>query len=214
MVRLACREARSSPRSVAARPAVPQVAVLCAGGELVVFDTRTGKEVYHDNTGEASVTARSPRVAYTADGATLVCLTAADTIHVYNAATGRPRDRVIRPGADGSGSCRTFALSPDSKLLATAVNGRNAARVWDLATGEPLSKPLPHPGDHYGLFCLVHGTFLVDGDGLVRWQDISYEPFTEPRFLLGEAKRLLKLPSGALLTGTSRSARSPKANDL
>ena len=50
----------------------------------------------------------------------------------------------------------------------------------------------------------LHGTFLVDGDGLVRWQDISYEPFTEPRFLLGEAKRLLKLPKPSLLTSTSR----------
>jgi peroxiredoxin len=40
----------------------------------------------------------------------------------------------------------------------------------------------------------LHGTFLIDGAGLVRWQDISYEPFTEPKFLLTEAKRLLGLP--------------------
>ena len=40
----------------------------------------------------------------------------------------------------------------------------------------------------------LHGTFLVDGDGLVRWQDIGYEPFTEPRFLLDESKRLLLQP--------------------
>ena len=40
----------------------------------------------------------------------------------------------------------------------------------------------------------LHGTFLIDGDGLIRWQDISYEPFNEPEFLLKEAKRLLKLP--------------------
>jgi alkyl hydroperoxide reductase subunit AhpC len=37
----------------------------------------------------------------------------------------------------------------------------------------------------------LHGTFLIDGDGLVRWQDISYEPFKETGFLLGESKRLL-----------------------
>jgi peroxiredoxin len=42
----------------------------------------------------------------------------------------------------------------------------------------------------------LHGTFLVDGDGLVRWQDISYEPFKETKFLLGEAKRLLAQPKG------------------
>jgi peroxiredoxin len=37
----------------------------------------------------------------------------------------------------------------------------------------------------------LHGTYLIDGDGLVRWQDISYEPFMETKFLLEEAKRLL-----------------------
>ena len=43
----------------------------------------------------------------------------------------------------------------------------------------------------------LHGTFLIDSDGLVRWQDISYEPFNDPDFLLKEAKRLLRLPAGA-----------------
>jgi len=39
----------------------------------------------------------------------------------------------------------------------------------------------------------LHGVFLVDGDGLVRWQDIGYEPFTDFHFLLPEAKRLLAI---------------------
>ncbi|MEM7560128.1 MAG: redoxin domain-containing protein, partial [Planctomycetota bacterium] len=37
----------------------------------------------------------------------------------------------------------------------------------------------------------LHGTFLIDEKGLVRWQDISYEPFMDPKFVLAEAKRLL-----------------------
>ncbi|WP_166829501.1 redoxin domain-containing protein [Thalassoroseus pseudoceratinae] len=37
----------------------------------------------------------------------------------------------------------------------------------------------------------MHGTFLIDGSGLVRWQDISYEPFMDPDFVLQEAERLL-----------------------
>ena len=37
----------------------------------------------------------------------------------------------------------------------------------------------------------LHGTFLIDAEGLLRWGDISYEPFGEPEFLLEEAKRLL-----------------------
>jgi peroxiredoxin len=37
----------------------------------------------------------------------------------------------------------------------------------------------------------LHGTFLIDGAGRIRWQDISYEPFMDPDFVLKEAKRLL-----------------------
>jgi peroxiredoxin len=39
----------------------------------------------------------------------------------------------------------------------------------------------------------LHGTFLVDGAGKVRWQDISYEPFADMKFLLSESHRLLGL---------------------
>jgi peroxiredoxin len=38
----------------------------------------------------------------------------------------------------------------------------------------------------------LHGTFVIDGDGLVRWQDISYEPFMDGQFVLNESKRLLE----------------------
>ena len=41
----------------------------------------------------------------------------------------------------------------------------------------------------------LHGTFLIDGQGLVRWQDISYEPFMDPDFVLSEAQRLLSQSS-------------------
>ncbi|MDP6503167.1 MAG: redoxin domain-containing protein [Planctomycetota bacterium] len=36
----------------------------------------------------------------------------------------------------------------------------------------------------------LHGTFLVDGKGYVRWQDISYDSFTNTDFLLAESERL------------------------
>ena len=39
----------------------------------------------------------------------------------------------------------------------------------------------------------LHGTFLIDGAGKVRWQNISYQPFTQAKWLLSEAKRLLAL---------------------
>jgi peroxiredoxin len=37
----------------------------------------------------------------------------------------------------------------------------------------------------------LHGTFVIDGEGRVRWQDISFEPFMDTKFLIGEAQRLL-----------------------
>jgi peroxiredoxin len=60
----------------------------------------------------------------------------------------------------------------------------------------------------------LHGTFLIDGNGLVRWQDISYEPFTETQFLLKEAKRLLNLSGGPLLTEKKPVLKSPRASSL
>lgn len=43
----------------------------------------------------------------------------------------------------------------------------------------------------------LHGTYLIDAQGMIRWQHISYEPFMLPDFLLEEAQRLLKLKGTA-----------------
>jgi len=50
----------------------------------------------------------------------------------------------------------------------------------------------------------LHGTFLIDEQGLVRWQDISYEPFMDPKFVLGEAKRLLAQEPPTISPGAAR----------
>jgi len=42
----------------------------------------------------------------------------------------------------------------------------------------------------------LHGIFLVDGTGMVRWQDIGAEPFTDFHFLLRESRRLLGIRAG------------------
>jgi peroxiredoxin len=39
----------------------------------------------------------------------------------------------------------------------------------------------------------LHGTFLIDTSGHIRWQDKGFQPFMEPKFLLEESVRLLKL---------------------
>jgi len=40
----------------------------------------------------------------------------------------------------------------------------------------------------------LHGTFLIDVQGRVRWKDIGYEPFNDIEFLLEESKRLIAMP--------------------
>jgi peroxiredoxin/tetratricopeptide (TPR) repeat protein len=40
----------------------------------------------------------------------------------------------------------------------------------------------------------LHGTFLIDAAGFIRWQNISHEPFNDLKWLLTEATRLLSIP--------------------
>ncbi len=37
----------------------------------------------------------------------------------------------------------------------------------------------------------LHGTFVIDSEGKIRWQDISYEPFMDTEFLIKEGQRLI-----------------------
>lgn len=39
----------------------------------------------------------------------------------------------------------------------------------------------------------MHGTFLVDPEGFIRWSDISPEPYSHPGFLVEECSRLMRL---------------------
>ncbi len=52
----------------------------------------------------------------------------------------------------------------------------------------------------------LHGTFLIDAEGMVRWQDISYEPFMDADFLLKESQRLLS--QGVTIAETALSSTS------
>jgi peroxiredoxin len=49
----------------------------------------------------------------------------------------------------------------------------------------------------------LHGAYLIDAQGRVRWQEIGTAPFNEPEWLLGEARRLLGAPNSGKVAGTS-----------
>jgi hypothetical protein len=54
----------------------------------------------------------------------------------------------------------------------------------------------------------LHGTFIIDAKGMVRWQDISYEPFMNHEFLLKESTRLLDQSSPSTNDAEAVSTRS------
>ena len=151
------------PISVAARPGQPQVAVLCKNGSLLVIDIQQGSprfDLNHDGWSSAKVTSR---INWSPDGTTLLTVTPNHQVFVRNAETGELRFAPLQPVLEG-GPCRAIAFSADSRLLATAVNGRNMVQVWDLMTGEKVGQQMPHPGDVWGLFSVA---FSPDGQRIL-----------------------------------------------
>ena len=106
--------------------------------------------------------------------------------------------RALTPKADAFA-----AAGIDILAIGTDPAEKAAESLADLAAGERFPFPLLADPDLatfkkwrcYDDFeaMALHGTFLVDGDGRVRWQDVSFEPFTEIDWLLAESKRLLGL---------------------
>jgi peroxiredoxin len=47
----------------------------------------------------------------------------------------------------------------------------------------------------------LHGTFLIDREGLVRWMDVGSEPFMDVPFVMAEFKRLLSGPGPSKAIG-------------
>ena len=66
-------------------------------------------------------------------------------VRIWDALTGEPKDSLV-PGR--AGMLHTAALSPNGRWLA-AADTKHTVRVWDVATGKPLSRPLQLPGDVY-----------------------------------------------------------------
>lgn len=106
----------------------------------------------------------------------------------------------LRPLADDFA-----ALGVDVVAVGTDTVAATQRAFGDLAEAERMTFPmLCDPGMEtfrrwrcYDDFedMALHGTFLVDASGRVRWQDISFEPFMDAEWLLGESRRLLALPA-------------------
>lgn len=182
------------PISVAARPQHAQVAVLCRHGQLLVIDTERVKILLDISHNPAKWLNLPSRVAYSPDGSTLLAVIAEDVnpnqlVFVRDVQTGELRFPPLQPVLE-MGPLRAFAFSPDSRLLATAVNGINMVQVWDLTTGKKVGREMPHTGDWVGLFSVAFspdGKRILTGhkDGRARlwdWQtgQLTGTPMTHP----------------------------------
>jgi peroxiredoxin len=95
----------------------------------------------------------------------------------------------------------------DAGWIVVAVSGDNADGVKkSLASYKPgpfpflmLADPELKVFQSYRAYddferIALHGTFLIDAEGFVRWSDVSFEPFMDVPFLITEFKRLLSRP--------------------
>ncbi len=141
-------------------------------------------------------------------------LTAANRTFGSESLEGRPKIVIFYLGF-GCLHCveQLAAFSPHLdgfKKLGIEVVGISTETVEDLRIGvEGYDKPIGislHSDSDQVAFkafrCIddfekspLHGTFLIDSEGRVRWQDIGHEPFTDIEFVLKESERLLQLPS-------------------
>lgn len=110
------------------------------GGEVRIWHTGTGRPIgprmVHDSTVK--------RVWFTPDDKRVVTLEGfdRDTLKVWDAATGELETEI----AHSAGQVNTVAFSSDGRYLATAGTEQRA-RIWDLASGEPVTPWLEHRGD-------------------------------------------------------------------
>ena len=111
------------------------------------------------------------------------CLHCAEQLHAFAPEVPNYREAGIEVVAISTDSANELSLSianydptklPMPLLANPELDAFKAYRCFDDFENQPL-----------------HGTFLIDGQGRIRWQDIGFEPFKEPKFLLQEAKRLL-----------------------
>lgn len=113
------------------------------------------------------------------------CLHCVEQLHEFSPHYDKFREagiEIIGISTETTEDLMTGIKAFDKKLEFSLYSDSNnevfkSFRCWDDFEDQPL-----------------HGTFLIDAQGKVRWQDISYEPFMDADFLLNESKRLLELP--------------------
>ncbi len=101
-------------------------------------------------------------------------------------------------------------FSPEGRTLATAGANRTA-RLWDLATGSPLSSPLMHDGLVRAVTFHPDGNVVATADdaGLIRfWDAITGDPFGKPINCGSPVTAVCFSPEGARIAAANATGSS------
>jgi WD40 repeat protein len=150
----------SEPRSLSYRRDGRRLAVLCADGELLVFDPANGREVRrwksHEPEPVAAHWVNNGTVRYSPDGQALLIWGMGDDVRVWEGESGRLRYPPLRH----RDKCHDVQFSPDGRSMALAAYDRSV-RVRDLATGKALAELPAHPDLVYSASFSPDGRLLV-----------------------------------------------------
>jgi WD40 repeat protein/serine/threonine protein kinase len=148
----------SGPRSVCYNPDGRLLAVLCGGGELIVFDPG-GREVRRWQAHEperADHWINNGKVGFSPDGGSLLTWGMGKDVRVWDPDTGQLRYPPLRH----RDKCHDVQFSPDGKLMALASYD-HSVRVHDLATGKVLAELPEHPDMVYSASFSPDGRLLA-----------------------------------------------------
>jgi WD40 repeat protein/serine/threonine protein kinase len=144
-------------------------------GEVGLWEAATGKQIHtlshRDSSGFRIV--GLDHAAFSPDGRWVVTACGDRIARVWDVATGRPVSLMQHQD-----HVHHVAFSPDSRRVVTISSSNypnaNAVQVWEAATGQPISPPLPHPdGIRYASFSLDGRWVLTPSWRTVRLWDLS-----------------------------------------
>ena len=169
-------------RGVAYRPDGKRLAVLCANGELTVFDADAGREVLHWRAHESespSHWVNNGKIGYSPDGQSLLLWGMGNDVQVFDADSGNLR----YPALVQRDKCHDLEFSPDGQLMVLASYD-HSVRVRDFATGSIVAELPAHPDLMYSARFSPNGRQLVTAcrDRTVRVWDWRAGKLTCPPF--------------------------------
>jgi WD40 repeat protein/serine/threonine protein kinase len=173
----------SDPRCLDYSPDGRRLAVFCAGGQLVIVDATRGQRAaqwpippvfgvpshYIHGNGAVRFGRDSQRIAIWG---------LESFVQVYDADTGKVR-YILQHGT----RCHGVHFSLDGRHVATASFDKTV-RVWDYATGLPMTAPIPHPDWVFDALFSPDGRYLLTTcrDGMARVWDWQKGRLVSPPF--------------------------------